>query len=50
MAEDIDNIINVTDVASKGVVFDTPPVALAPNIMTNVRNVRFRDGAIRNGR
>jgi hypothetical protein len=47
MAEDIDNIINVTDVASKGVVFDTPPVALAPNIMTNVRNVRFRDGAIR---
>ena len=47
MAEDIDNVINVTDVASKGVVFDTPPVALAPNIMTNVRNVRFRDGAIR---
>ena len=47
MAEDIDNIINVTDVASKGVVFDTPPVALAPNIMTNVRNVRFKAGAIR---
>jgi len=47
MAEDIDNIISVTDVASKGVVFDTPPVALAPNIMTNVRNVRFKSGAIR---
>ena len=47
MTKDIDNIINVTDVASKGVVFDTPPAALAPNIMTNVRNVRFKDGAIR---
>ncbi len=47
MTKDIDNIINVTDVASKGVVFDTPPVALAPNIMTNVRNVRFKSGAIR---
>jgi len=45
MAED--NVINVTDVASKGVVFDTPPVALSPSIFTDVRNVRFKDGAIR---
>ncbi|MDA8747901.1 hypothetical protein N9M66_06810, partial [Litoreibacter sp.] len=42
-----DNVINVTDVASKGVVFDTPPVALAPNIFTDARNVRFKDNAIR---
>ena len=45
MAEE--NIINVTDVASKGVVIDTPPIALAPNIFTDVRNVRFKDGAIK---
>jgi len=45
MAED--NVINVTDVASKGVVFDTPPISLSPNIFTDVRNVRFKDGAIR---
>ena len=42
-----DDLINVTDVASKGVVFDTPPIALAPNIFTDARNVRFKDGAIR---
>jgi hypothetical protein len=47
MAEDNDNIISVVDVAKMGVVIDTPPVALAPNIMTDVRNVRFKDGAIR---
>jgi len=45
MAED--NVINVTDVAKMGVVFDTPPVALAPNVFTDARNVRFKDGAIR---
>jgi len=44
MAEEI---ISVVDVASQGVVKDTPPVALAPNIFTDVRNVRFKDGAIR---
>ena len=43
MAEDL----NIVDVASKGVVKDTPPIALAPNIFTDVRNVRFKDGAIR---
>ena len=42
-----DELINVTDVAKMGVVFDTPPIALAPNIFTDARNVRFKDGAIR---
>lgn len=39
--------ISVTDIASQGVIIDTPPVALAPNVFTNVRNVRFKDGAVR---
>ena len=39
--------ISVIDLASQGVVIDTPPVALAPNVFTNVRNVRFKDGAVR---
>ena len=39
--------ISVTDIASKGVIIDTPPVALAPNVFTDVRNVRFKDGAVR---
>lgn len=39
--------ISVTDIASKGVIIDTPPVALEPNVFTNVRNVRFKDGAVR---
>jgi hypothetical protein len=45
MAEE--NIINVVDIASKGVVIDTPPIALSPNIFSDVRNVRFKDGAIK---
>ena len=44
MAEDVISVINV---ASKGIVKDTPPVALAENIFTDARNVRFKDGAIR---
>jgi len=44
MAEDT---ISVVDIASKGVVIDTPPVALAPNVFTDVKNIRFKDGAIR---
>jgi hypothetical protein len=44
MAEDV---ISVTDIASMGVVIDTPPIALAPNVFTDVRNVRFKDGAAR---
>ena len=39
--------VSVTDIASKGVVIDTPPVALEPNVFTDVRNVRFKDGAVR---
>ena len=39
--------ISVTDIAAKGVVIDTPPVALEPNVFTDVRNVRFKDGAVR---
>lgn len=39
--------VSVTDIASKGVIIDTPPVALDPNVFTDVRNVRFKDGAIR---
>ena len=42
-----DEIINIVDVASKGVVIDTPPIALGPNLFTDARNVRFKDGAIR---
>lgn len=44
MAEEI---ISVTDIASQGVVIDTPPVALSPNVFTDVRNIRFKDGAVR---
>ena len=42
-----DEVINIVDVASKGVVIDTPPIALGPNLFTDARNVRFKDGAIR---
>ncbi len=44
MAEEI---ISVVDIASKGVVIDTPPVALAQNIFSDVKNIRFKDGAAR---
>ena len=44
MAEDV---ISVTDIASMGVVIDTPPIALGPNVFTDVKNVRFKDGAVR---
>ena len=44
MAEEV---ISVVDIASKGVVIDTPPVALGQNIFTDVKNVRFKDGAVR---
>ena len=43
MAEDI----SIVDIASQGVVKDTPAASLAHNIFTDVRNVRFKDGAIR---
>tara|TARA_E500000331_G_scaffold7131_1_gene6938 strand:- start:1649 stop:5203 length:3555 start_codon:yes stop_codon:yes gene_type:complete len=44
MAEDV---VSVLDIASKGVIKDTPPISLPHNIFTNARNVRFKDGAIR---
>lgn len=44
MADEIQSII---DIASRGVVKDTPPIALGQNIFTDVRNVRFKDNAIR---
>ena len=40
-------VIPVTDLASAGVVMDTPSVSLPPNVFSSVSNVRFRDGAIR---
>jgi len=44
MAEEV---ISVTDIASAGVFIDTPPIALSANVFTDVRNVRFKDGAVR---
>ena len=38
-------IIPVTNLPQFGVVKDTPTVGLAPNVFTNVRNIRFRDTA-----
>ena len=43
MAEEV---ISVTGIAEMGVVKDSPPIALAPNVFTDVKNVRFRDGAV----
>ncbi len=42
-----DQVVPITDLASTGVILDTPPVSLPPNAFTNVRNVRFKDGAVR---
>ena len=43
MAEEI---ISVTDIADLGVVKDTPPIALGPNVFSDVKNIRFRDKAV----
>ena len=43
MTEDI----SVTDIASMGVVVDAPPITLNANVFTDVRNVRFKDGAVK---
>ena len=43
MAEEI---ISVTNIADLGVVKDTPPIALGPNVFTDVKNIRFRDKAV----
>ena len=39
-------ILPITELAKTGLVIDTPPVALAQNAFTDVKNVRFRDGAV----
>ena len=40
-------IIPITDLASAGLVLDTPAVSLPPNVFSNVNNVRFRNGSIK---
>jgi len=40
-------IIPITELASVGVSFDAPKASLAPNVFTDVNNVRFRDNAVR---
>ena len=40
-------IIPITDLASAGLVQDTPAVSLPPNVFSDVHNVRFRDGAVK---
>ena len=39
-------IVPINDLASTGVVIDTPPVALRSNIFSDVRNVRFGNGSV----
>ena len=36
-----DEIINIVDVASKGVVIDTPPIALGPNLFTDAKKCKI---------
>ena len=38
-------IIPVTDIASVGVIMDTPSVSLPPNVFSDVSNIRFHNGA-----
>ena len=38
-------IIPVTDIASAGVIMDTPSVSLPPNVFSDVSNIRFHNGA-----
>ena len=40
-------VLPITDLAKAGVIRDTPSVSLPPNVFSDCRNVRFRDGAIR---
>ena len=40
-------IIPITDLASAGLVLDTPAVSLPPNVFSDVNNVRFRNGSIK---
>ena len=40
-------VIPITGFDQVGVIRDTPPVALPPNALSDARNVRFKDGAVR---
>ena len=40
-------VLPITDLAKAGVIMDMPAVSLPPNVFSDCRNVRFRDGAIR---
>ena len=40
-------ILPITQLDQIGVILDTPPAALPPNAFSDVRNARFKDGAIR---
>ena len=40
-------VVPITGFDQVGVVLDSPPVSLPPNALSNVRNVRFKDGAVR---
>ena len=40
-------VLPITDIASLGVIQDTPNYSLPPNAFSDVQNVRFRDNAIR---
>ena len=40
-------VIPITGLDQVGVIADSPPVSLPPNAFSDVRNVRFKDGAVR---
>lgn len=40
-------VIPIQDIASAGVIMDTPSIALPPNALSNVQNMRFHDNAAR---
>ena len=40
-------VVPITGFDQVGVILDSPPVSLPPNALSDVRNVRFKDGAVR---
>ena len=40
-------VLPIADLAKAGLIMDLPSVSLPPNVFSDCRNVRFRDGAIR---
>lgn len=40
-------VLPITQLDQTGVILDTPPAALPPNAFSDVRNVRFKDGAVK---